>query len=80
MIGYLSAAIEWASRQRRPRRVARLVAEPGADAHYFMGKDNIVFHTVIWPSMLLGYGAGGELGARQGDARSFPTTWSRAST
>jgi methionyl-tRNA synthetase len=28
-----------------------------------MGKDNIVFHTVIWPSMLLGYGEGGELGA-----------------
>ena len=25
-----------------------------------MGKDNIVFHTVIWPSMLLGYGSGGE--------------------
>src|SRR5919197_1027092 len=33
---------------------------------YFMGKDNIVFHTVIWPSMLLGYGEGGELGAGRG--------------
>ncbi len=32
-----------------------------------MGKDNIVFHTVIWPSMLLGYGQGGELGAEQGE-------------
>ncbi len=31
-----------------------------------MGKDNIVFHTVIWPSMLLGYGEGGELGAGKG--------------
>jgi methionyl-tRNA synthetase len=30
---------------------------------YFMGKDNIVFHSVIWPSMLLGYGKGGEYGA-----------------
>jgi methionyl-tRNA synthetase len=28
-----------------------------------MGKDNIVFHSVIWPSMLLGYGKGGEYGA-----------------
>ena len=28
-----------------------------------MGKDNIVFHTVIWPSILLGYGEGGEVGA-----------------
>ena len=31
-----------------------------------MGKDNIVFHTVIWPSILLGYGEGGELGAGKG--------------
>ena len=33
---------------------------------YFMGKDNIVFHTVIWTSILLGYGEGGELGAGKG--------------
>ncbi len=32
-----------------------------------MGKDNIVFHTVIWPAELLGYGAGGEVGAGRGD-------------
>ena len=32
-----------------------------------MGKDNIVFHTVIWPSILLGYGDDGEFGAGQGD-------------
>ena len=31
-----------------------------------MGKDNIVFHSVIWPSMLLGYGEGGEVGAHRG--------------
>jgi methionyl-tRNA synthetase len=31
-----------------------------------MGKDNIVFHTVIWPSMLMGYGEGGEIGAGKG--------------
>ena len=36
---------------------------PDARHFYFMGKDNIVFHAVIWPSMLLGYGSGGELGA-----------------
>ena len=32
-----------------------------------MGKDNIVFHTVIWPSILLGYGSGGDVGAGKGD-------------
>jgi len=31
-----------------------------------MGKDNIVFHSVIWPSQLLGYGQGGEVGAQRG--------------
>jgi methionyl-tRNA synthetase len=31
-----------------------------------MGKDNIVFHTIIWPAMLMGYGEGGELGAGKG--------------
>jgi methionyl-tRNA synthetase len=31
-----------------------------------MGKDNIVFHSVIWQSMLLGYGEGGELGGGRG--------------
>src|SRR5450756_2112011 len=36
---------------------------PDSRHYYFMGKDNIVFHTVIWPSMLLGYGEGGEVGA-----------------
>ena len=40
-----------------------------------MGKDNIVFHTVIWPSMLLGYGEGGEIGA--GAATSSSRTTSR---
>ena len=39
---------------------------PSARHYYFMGKDNIVFHSVIWPSQLLGYGEGGEIGAGQG--------------
>ena len=24
--------------------------------YYFIGKDNIPFHTIIWPAMLMGYG------------------------
>ena len=27
-----------------------------AESYYFVGKDNIPFHTVIWPAMLMGYG------------------------
>ena len=43
---------------------------PEAEHYYFQGKDNIVFHTVIWPAMLLGYGEGGEYGAGRGAARA----------
>ncbi len=39
---------------------------PTSEHYYFQGKDNIVFHTVIWPAMLLGYGEGGEYGAGRG--------------
>jgi methionyl-tRNA synthetase len=38
---------------------------------YFQGKDNIVFHTVIWPSILLGYDRGGEVG--RGEPLHQPT-------
>src|SRR5262245_55638365 len=39
---------------------------PEAEHYYFQGKDNIVFHSVIWPSMLIGYDEGGEYGAGRG--------------
>jgi methionyl-tRNA synthetase len=63
VIGYLSASVEWAVSRGRPDAWREWWQSPDARHYYFMGKDNIVFHTIIWPSMLLGYGAGGELGA-----------------
>ena len=30
--------------------------DPGTRSYYFIGKDNIPFHTIIWPAMLLGHG------------------------
>ena len=63
VIGYLSAAVEWAAIRGTPDAWREWWQNPDARHYYFMGKDNIVFHTVIWPSMLLGYGEGGELGA-----------------
>ncbi len=67
VIGYLSAAVEWARNSGNPEAWRDWWQNDESTHAYFMGKDNIVFHTVIWPSMLLGYGSGGELGARQGD-------------
>jgi methionyl-tRNA synthetase len=63
VIGYLSASIEWAVNRGEPDAWREWWQNPEAEHTYFMGKDNIVFHTVIWPSMLLGYGEGGEFGA-----------------
>jgi methionyl-tRNA synthetase len=66
VIGYLSASIEWAENRGTPDAWREWWQNPAAEHAYFMGKDNIVFHTVIWPSMLLGYGDSGAYGAGQG--------------
>ncbi len=67
VIGYLSAAVEWARNSGDLDAWRTWWQNPDSTHAYFMGKDNIVFHTVIWPSMLLGYGEGGELGAGKGE-------------
>ena len=56
VIGYLSASVEWASATRDPESWRRWWQDPGAASYYFIGKDNIPFHTVMWPAMLMGYG------------------------
>jgi methionyl-tRNA synthetase len=61
VIGYLSASIEWAHNRGTPEAWREWWQNPDAGHYYFMGKDNIVFHAVIWPSMLLGYGDGLQL-------------------
>jgi len=66
VIGYLSAAVEWAADRGTPDAWRDWWQSPEARHLYFMGKDNIVFHSIIWPSNLLGYGEGGEVGAGKG--------------
>jgi len=62
VIGYLSASIEWARRTGDPE-AWRAWWQGGTErSAYFMGKDNIVFHTVIWPAMLLGANGQGSRG------------------
>ncbi|MFQ6016142.1 MAG: methionine--tRNA ligase, partial [Anaerolineae bacterium] len=55
VIGYLSASIEWAQNTGQPDKWEEWWKDEGARAYYFIGKDNIPFHTIIWPAMLLGY-------------------------
>jgi methionyl-tRNA synthetase len=54
VIGYLSASIEWARRSGDPDAWRQFWQNPDAASFYFMGKDNVVFHSVIWPAILLG--------------------------
>jgi methionyl-tRNA synthetase len=56
VIGYLSAAIEWAHITGEPQRWEEWWFDPSAKAYYFIGKDNIPFHAVIWPAQLVGAG------------------------
>jgi len=61
VIGYLSASIEWAHNRGTPDAWREWWQNADSRHFYFMGKDNIVFHAVIWPSMLIGYGDGLQL-------------------
>jgi methionyl-tRNA synthetase len=54
--GYLSAAVEWAKLRGEPPAWERWWKDPTCRQYYFIGKDNIPFHTVIWPAILLGRG------------------------
>ena len=56
VIGYLSASKEWAQQQGDPEAWRPFWEDPATKSYYFMGKDNIPFHTIIWPAMLMGRG------------------------
>ena len=66
VIGYLSASIEWARRSGDPDAWRRWWNDPEALSYYFMGKDNITFHSQIWPAELLAYAGQGERGGEPG--------------
>ncbi|MDR1790935.1 MAG: methionine--tRNA ligase [Propionibacteriaceae bacterium] len=66
VIGYLSASIEWARRSGAADAWQKWWCDPEAESYYFMGKDNIVFHSVIWPSMLMGQNGTGDHGGELG--------------
>ena len=70
VIGYFSASVEWAKRLGEPERWREWWQNPDALGYYFMGKDNIVFHSEIWPAILLGYNG-------QGDRAATRARWAR---
>jgi methionyl-tRNA synthetase len=56
VIGYLSTSKEWSRRSGNPDKWTEFWQDAGVKHYYFLGKDNIPFHTIIWPAILLGYG------------------------
>ncbi len=68
VIGYLSASIEWARRAGDVDAWRQWWNNPEAMSYYFMGKDNITFHSQIWPGELL---AANGRGSRGGQLSEF---------
>lgn len=56
VIGYLSASKEWATSSGDETGWLPFWQGGGVKSYYFVGKDNIPFHTIIWPAMLMGQG------------------------
>ncbi|WP_418062500.1 methionine--tRNA ligase [Pimelobacter simplex] len=75
VIGYLSASIEWARRSGDPDAWRAWWNDPEALSYYFMGKDNITFHSQIWPAELLAYAGKGDKGGapREYGVLNLPT-------
>jgi methionyl-tRNA synthetase len=55
VIGYLSASKEWAKLNGDEDAWKDWWTNEDSESYYFIGKDNVPFHAVIWPSILLGY-------------------------
>jgi len=56
VIGYLSASIEWSVQRGEPDAWKEWWQNAESKHYYVMGKDNITFHTVMWPAILMGAG------------------------
>ncbi len=56
VIGYLSAPIEWSAITGDEDAWHDWWYNPDARAYYFIGKDNIPFHAIMWPAQLAGAG------------------------
>src|SRR6267143_2109018 len=55
-IGYISSTKEWAEKSGHPRGWEPYWLDPETRIYNFLGKDNIPFHTIFWPGMLMAHG------------------------
>jgi methionyl-tRNA synthetase len=55
-IGYISSTKEWAEKKGRPDLWKDYWLNGDTRLIHFIGKDNIVFHAMVWPATLMAYG------------------------
>jgi methionyl-tRNA synthetase len=55
-IGYISATKEWALNHSKPEEWRKYWQNPDAKLYHFIGKDNIVFHCIMFPIILMEHG------------------------
>ncbi|MCL2032165.1 MAG: methionine--tRNA ligase [Methanomassiliicoccaceae archaeon] len=93
VIGYLSASVEYSKITGRPEYWKEFWKDPETKHYYFIGKDNIPFHSIIWPAILMGAGdlnlpydipaneylmfKGGKLSKSRGGAIDIPSVLSK---
>ncbi|MBQ7702366.1 MAG: methionine--tRNA ligase [Candidatus Methanomethylophilaceae archaeon] len=93
VIGYLSASKEYSKIIGKPDYWKEFWEDPTVKHYYFLGKDNIPFHSIIWPAILMGYGGlnmpyeipaneylmfkGGKLSKSRGGAIDIPSVLER---
>lgn len=53
-IGYISSTVEWAEKIGEPEKWKDYWFDENTKLIHFIGKDNIPFHTIIWPAVLMG--------------------------
>jgi methionyl-tRNA synthetase len=53
-IGYISSTMEWAEKQGNPEKWKDYWYDKECKLIHFIGKDNISFHCVVWPAMVMG--------------------------
>jgi len=55
VIGYLSASQMWATENNKVEKWKEWWNNKNSKHYYFLAKDNIPFHSLIWPSILMSY-------------------------
>jgi methionyl-tRNA synthetase len=58
LLGYISSTKEWAQKIGQPEKWREYWQNPETRLIHFIGKDNIVFHCIVFPAMLMAWNDG----------------------